>query len=285
MQNHGVIVDGRHQPPRSRSGTPGWSRPCRPPSTRTAALPDPPAGPGPARARALVDAVGPTLRGLLGAGPTLQVVTFDDAALAASFPATPAGRDFVLGGPLTPDQIVYAGSWPLLVDVPEDLDPEDVPALLRARLDEHVAAHGDADHRGRARASACSPPARRGRRPTPRATSTSTRCGSAQGASAWAACGPSPTPSGGSSRPGRPRPIARASRPGSPSRRRRRARFAGRVALVTGAAQGFGLAIAADLVAQGGHVVLADVNGAARRGQRRGPRGAVRPRPRDRRAR
>ena len=33
-------------------------------------------------------------------------------------------------------------------------------------------------------------------------------------------------------------------------------------ALVTGAAQGFGLAIAADLVAEGGHVVLADLNAA-----------------------
>jgi len=39
-------------------------------------------------------------------------------------------------------------------------------------------------------------------------------------------------------------------------------RFAGRVAVVTGAAQGFGLAIAADLIAEGGHVVLADVNAA-----------------------
>ena len=39
-------------------------------------------------------------------------------------------------------------------------------------------------------------------------------------------------------------------------------RFAGKVALVTGAAQGFGLAIAADLVAEGGHVVLADLNAA-----------------------
>ena len=38
-------------------------------------------------------------------------------------------------------------------------------------------------------------------------------------------------------------------------------RFAGKVAVVTGAAQGFGLGIAADLVAEGGHVVLADVNG------------------------
>jgi NAD(P)-dependent dehydrogenase (short-subunit alcohol dehydrogenase family) len=37
-------------------------------------------------------------------------------------------------------------------------------------------------------------------------------------------------------------------------------RFAGKVAVVTGAAQGFGLGIAADLVAQGGHVVLADLN-------------------------
>ncbi len=39
-------------------------------------------------------------------------------------------------------------------------------------------------------------------------------------------------------------------------------RVAGRVALVTGAAQGFGLAIAEGLVAQGAHVVLADLNNA-----------------------
>jgi sorbitol-6-phosphate 2-dehydrogenase len=37
-------------------------------------------------------------------------------------------------------------------------------------------------------------------------------------------------------------------------------RVAGRIALVTGAAQGFGLAIAEGLVAQGAHVVLADLN-------------------------
>ena len=42
-----------------------------------------------------------------------------------------------------------------------------------------------------------------------------------------------------------------ASRPG---------RVAGKVALVTGAAQGFGLEIAQDLAAQGAHVVLTDVN-------------------------
>jgi len=37
-------------------------------------------------------------------------------------------------------------------------------------------------------------------------------------------------------------------------------RAAGKVAVVTGAAQGFGLAIAADLVSEGAHVVLADLN-------------------------
>ena len=41
---------------------------------------------------------------------------------------------------------------------------------------------------------------------------------------------------------------------------RRAGRVAGKVALVTGAAQGFGLQIAQDLVAQGAHVAMADVN-------------------------
>jgi sorbitol-6-phosphate 2-dehydrogenase len=39
-------------------------------------------------------------------------------------------------------------------------------------------------------------------------------------------------------------------------------RFSGRIALVTGAAQGFGLEIARGLVEAGGHVILADVNAA-----------------------
>ena len=43
---------------------------------------------------------------------------------------------------------------------------------------------------------------------------------------------------------------------------RDRGRFGGRIALVTGAAQGFGLEIARGLVAAGGHVILADVNAA-----------------------
>ena len=45
-------------------------------------------------------------------------------------------------------------------------------------------------------------------------------------------------------------------------------RAAGKVAVVTGAAQGFGLEIAQDLAAQGAHVVLTDMNAAGRAGGR-----------------
>ncbi len=86
--------------------------------------------------------IAPTLRGLLAGGDALRVVTFDEAPLAAAFTATPAGRAFVLGGPLTPDQIVYTGSWPLLLDVPADVPAEDLPGLLDEGLRAHLAAHG-----------------------------------------------------------------------------------------------------------------------------------------------
>jgi NAD(P)-dependent dehydrogenase (short-subunit alcohol dehydrogenase family) len=48
---------------------------------------------------------------------------------------------------------------------------------------------------------------------------------------------------------------------------RRAGRIAGKVALVTGAAQGFGLQIAQDLVAEGAHVAMADVNDTAARAE------------------
>ena len=58
--------------------------------------------------------------------------------------------------------------------------------------------------------------------------------------------------------------------------RRRHRRVAGKVAVVTGAAQGFGLEIAQDLAEQGAHVVLTDVNDAGARRRPRPQHGAVR---------
>jgi rhamnose utilization protein RhaD (predicted bifunctional aldolase and dehydrogenase)/NAD(P)-dependent dehydrogenase (short-subunit alcohol dehydrogenase family) len=263
MQNHGIIVgantaaeiDDRSlwllETVRAAMARAAAAAPA-PPATDVV-----PASMDPVRARTLVDVIAPSLRGLLASGEMLPVITFDDAPLAASFTATPAGRGVVLGGPLTPDQIVYAGSWPLLLDVPVDVVPDDVPALLRERLAEHVAAHGtpiivvvpglglfatggtwdQADT------------ARHVYRDALRVAQGALCLGGVRALAdaertfieAW---------------------EAEAYRRGVAAGAAGIGRVTGKVALVTGAAQGFGLAIAADLVAQGGHVVLADLNAA-----------------------
>ena len=202
--------------------------------------------------------ISPALRGLLAGSDTLRVVTFDDAPLAATFTATPAGRAFVLGGPLTPDQIVYTGSWPLLVDLPDDVPAEDVPGLLDEGLRAHLAAHGAlpiivvVPGLGLFAAGDSWSEADTARHVYLDSLRVAERAVSLGGVRAlsdtertfietWEAESYRRAVAGGAAGDGR---------------------LAGKVALVTGAAQGFGLAIAEDLVAQGGHVVLADLNAA-----------------------
>ena len=92
----------------------------------------------PAEARATVEEMGPSLRGLLASGRRLGVVTFDDSPLAVDLASSDVGRALVLGGPLTPDQIVYAGSWPLLAEPVRTADRRDVVHRLRELVAEHV---------------------------------------------------------------------------------------------------------------------------------------------------
>ena len=66
---------------------------------------------------------------------------FDPHPLAASFAASEAGRAFMAGGPLIPDQIVYTGSWPLALDL-GDADPGRVAAVTRAAAAAFEAEHG-----------------------------------------------------------------------------------------------------------------------------------------------
>jgi NAD(P)-dependent dehydrogenase (short-subunit alcohol dehydrogenase family)/rhamnose utilization protein RhaD (predicted bifunctional aldolase and dehydrogenase) len=264
MQNHGIIVGGdsaaeieersawleeavrsalaRAEPGRGAKRTPAAS------SLQTL---------DPARARPLVDAIGPFLRGLLAGGDALPVVTFDDTPLAASFTATATGREVVLGGPLTPDQIVYSGSWPMLLDVPGEMAPDDVLPLLRGRLAEHLAAHAS--------------------RP---AIVVVPRLGLFAAGESWEKADTTRLVyldalrvAEGAIALGGVRVLdhaernfiesweAEAYRRGVAAGSLGGGRFTGKVALVTGAAQGFGLAIAESLVAEGGHVVLADING------------------------
>ena len=53
----------------------------------------------------------------LAIGPAPLAVVFEGSPDAAWLTGTAEGRELVRGGPLTPDQIVYAGSWPLWLDV------------------------------------------------------------------------------------------------------------------------------------------------------------------------
>jgi rhamnose utilization protein RhaD (predicted bifunctional aldolase and dehydrogenase)/NAD(P)-dependent dehydrogenase (short-subunit alcohol dehydrogenase family) len=210
----------------------------------------------PARQRALVQHLAPTLRGLLGHDERLRIVTYDADPVAAGFTATPDGRGAVLGGPLTPDQIVYAGSWPLLLELPSDVEPAEATTILREGLDAHVARTGE-----------------------PPVIVVIPGLGLFAAGDSWKQADTARHISLDSLRVAEAAMAFGGVRPLAPTERsfieqweaeayRRQVgasseahgRFAGRVAVVTGAAQGFGLAIASDLVAEGGHVVLVDLN-------------------------
>ena len=210
----------------------------------------------PDEARAALKVVGPALRAFLATGDRLKVVTFDDSPLAVSIAGSALGRELAVVGPLTPDQIVYTGSFPVIAEAPMGAAPDQFLDGL-----------------------------------TPAITAwTATETGSpvvvivpglglfavgnsyAQAETARQVYLDAVGVSVDAHRLGGVRPLSKVERgfierweaeayrlgvaAGSPVAGRAR----GLIVVVTGAAQGFGHAIAADVVAQGGHVVLADIN-------------------------
>ncbi len=139
MQNHGLIVCG-DTPDEVRSVTDRLAG-------AIAKAVGPAAGSGsfgaaaqiePRRARVLIDAIAPTLRALLADEDALRVVTFDDSPTILGYAGSDEGRAFARGGPFTPDQIVYCNSFPLLFDAGAAGEPEE--ALLE-RLAGAVRSH------------------------------------------------------------------------------------------------------------------------------------------------
>ena len=252
MQNHGLIV-AADDPAEIEAACRRVARVIR---EAIEAAPVGPSAPPPDAdvADDLVQALAPALRAALGAGRR-RILIYDDTPVAAAFTATGPGRAFVLGGPLTPDQIVYAGSAPLVLDV-HDASPEDLPALAGEQLRAHLEAGHPAPilvvvpgvglfAAGDTWAEADT--ARYIYLDALRVGQAANRLGSVRHLSDterrfiedWEAEAYRRQIHAGDGTPGR---------------------VAGRIALVTGAAQGFGLAIAEDLVAEGAHVVLADLN-------------------------
>ena len=211
---------------------------------------------GAGEARAALHAVAPALRALLATGNRLKVVSFDDSPVAVSMTCSELGRELAQCGPLTPDQIVYAGSFPVVVKAVEGATPEQLIDALTSAIAERAAteagvppvvivpglglfavgdscAQADTVRQVFLDAAGVTIEAHRlgGVRPLADAERQFIELWEAEAYRKGVAAGG---------------PVA--------------GRARGLVVVVTGAAQGFGHAIAADLVAEGGHVVLADIN-------------------------
>jgi rhamnose utilization protein RhaD (predicted bifunctional aldolase and dehydrogenase)/NAD(P)-dependent dehydrogenase (short-subunit alcohol dehydrogenase family) len=211
---------------------------------------------GDAEALAAMSAVGPALRSLLATGDRLRVVSFDDSPAAISLACSDLGRQLATCGPLTPDQIVYTGSFPLVLKTPEGAAPDQIVDALTGAVAELAATDGGV------------PPVVI----VPGLGLFAAGDSYAQAETVRQVFLDAAGVTIDAHRLGGVRPLAEAERQfierwEAEEYRRRVAsgapvagRARGLVAIVTGAAQGFGHAIAADLVAQGGHVVLADIN-------------------------
>ncbi|HEY3414977.1 MAG TPA: SDR family NAD(P)-dependent oxidoreductase [Armatimonadota bacterium] len=242
--------------------------------------------------RRYINTIGPALRGLLAdtddparalnyhsEGPSagecaLKIVTFDDSPEVLTLAGALAGEAIAAGGPLTPDQIVYCKSFPLWFRTQRDEDDANLVQRLRADICRHKEATGFAPKvvivQGLGLFAAGD---------SAKAADT-VRCVYIDAIKVMA----------GARSLGGIRYMTQRDREFIDNwevenyRRKVSAgagsngRAAGKVAIVTGAAQGFGAGIAADFAAEGAHVVLADVNaeGAAATAadlcQRYGPR-------------
>ena len=208
------------------------------------------------RARKLIETIAPALRGLLADGENLKIVTFDDSKTVLSLAATAEGKQVAALGPMIPDQIVYCCSFPLWFAAPLDDSPEVVVEELRRAVGEHVKSTGFAPKvvlvAGVGMFSA-GDDIRTARiagqyySQSIKLMSFARRLGGIRAMSKpqrefienWEA------------EAHRKKVLLQASSAG---------RVAGKVAFVTGAAQGFGLEIARGLAREGAHVALADIN-------------------------
>ena len=210
----------------------------------------------PADARTLINTLGPALRGLLAAGERLKVVRFDDSAVAMSLAGAQDGKQIAMGGAFAPDQIVYCNSFPLWFEASAAEKADD----LIARLRESIAAHTKATRfppyvilvKGLGMFTAGddvsgAENARLLYLNTIEVAGGAHKLGGIQ----YMTTADREFIEGWEVESYRKKVAAMASGKG---------RAAGKVAVVTGAAQGFGLEIAQDLAKQGACVVLADLN-------------------------
>lgn len=210
------------------------------------------------RARQWTRTLGPAWRGLLAeeGAKVLPIVTFDDSESVLRLAGTAGGTGAAAKGPLTPDQIVYCGSYPLCVDLPvPEAKPHDTVRQLREALARYKAEHGILPKTILVRGLGLF------------AAGESFRAAETVRlvyVDALKVMAGAQVLGGISKLTDEQRTFIenweaesyRKKISGAPAGT---GRIAGKVAIVTGAAQGFGLEIARDLAAEGAHVVLTDL--------------------------
>ncbi len=212
----------------------------------------------PAGAHDLVKIIGPALRGLLATGDNLKIVTFSDAPEVMDLIGGANGKAVATAGPLTPDQIVYCKSFPLWIEPAAGATPATLMEQLRQEIQEHTRKTGAAPHvvlvKGLGLFAAGDDFAAAD---TVRLVYTDVikvMAGARQlGGVRYMDDGMRKFIEDWEVESYR-KSVTAAGRAGG--------RVAGKVAMVTGAAQGFGLEISQDLIAQGATVVLTDLNAA-----------------------
>jgi len=236
------------------------------------------------RARRLIEVMGPALRALLAEGANLKVVTFDDSEFAVSLAGGAQGRVTAMAGPLAPDQIVCAGAFPMWFEAPGGgegavFSPQRTQRAQRETTETRVQKklQEEADGIiGRLRKSIAT---------HARSTGFAPKVIIVKGLGIFSAGDDYQAAEivrqtylgavrvmGLAKRLGGIHPMtaeqsrfiegweAETYRKRAMAGTEAKGRAAGKVAVVTGAAQGFGLEISQDLAAEGAHVALADVN-------------------------
>lgn len=253
LENHGIIIAGETAADIDRLSN--RLEGAIKQALDATALPEVPA-PNEATLRRVLTEVSPALRALLGSDEALAVVTSDNSDLVRSVTASPAGEALATGGPLIPDQIVYAASYPLVLNVSEEDAAEgDLVAVTESAVADYRERHGRDPiivvvpglvALGAGKDLAAATIALGTYVDALRVARDANRLGSVKVMNAaertfienWEA-----------------EAYRRSISAGENS-----GRLDGKVVVVTGAAQGFGLGIAQELITEGAQLVLADMN-------------------------
>jgi rhamnose utilization protein RhaD (predicted bifunctional aldolase and dehydrogenase)/NAD(P)-dependent dehydrogenase (short-subunit alcohol dehydrogenase family) len=212
----------------------------------------------PEEARKTINVIGPALRGLLAADNRLKIVTYDDSQPIVNLVGGPDGKHAAITGPLTPDQVVYCKSFPLWFEVGDAAGADAIVSRLRDAVAEYTSRTQSAPQvvliagLGMFTAGDDVAGARTAKlvyADAAKIMAGATRLGGIRYLDPdkrdffekWEV-------------EAYRRQIAKGSA--------KAGRAVSKVALVTGAAQGFGLEIAQDLASQGAAVVLTDINAA-----------------------